>query len=402
MARILYFHQYFNTPHASGGTRSYEFARRWVAAGHDVTVITGMGTDTTLKPGLQIIDGVQVRCLGATYSNTQGFLQRVIAFLTYALRATWYALRARPYDIVVATSTPLTVAIPALAAKWVARRKVIFEVRDVWPDAAIDAGVLKSRALIWLARKLEIMTYRHLDHIVPLSTGMEDNIHRKGVPRNKMTMLPNCSDLALFDPDKLHRDDLRKELGAEGKFIVLYVGAISLANDMPFLVEAMTQTKDAPNLEWWFVGGGNRLEYLQQQVAENRIRNVVFRGPQPKAQVPRFIRAADVGIVSFINEPVYFENSPNKFFDYSAGGLPALFTRTTWLQPYLAKHQAGFVCEKNTVEECITHIRQLRDQPKLRQQMAQNARRMAENEFSRDTIAARYLQLLESITGEAN
>lgn len=397
---ILYFHQHFCTPDGSSGVRSYAFAKRWVEAGHRVTVITGISNDPTLKTGQQTIDGITVRCIGARYSNNQGFLARIVAFLRYAFTATFSAIHSREYDVVLATSTPLTVAIPALAAKWFTRRKVVFEVRDVWPDAAIDAGVLKNNLLIWLASKLEIITYQTVDHIVPLSTGMADNIHRKGIAKAKMTMLPNCSDLEWFDPAKLDRQAIREELDAQDTFIVLYVGAISLANDMPFLVKTMHKTKDDPSVCWWFVGSGNRLDYLRQQAKDRQIGNVVFWGEQPKAQIPRFVRAADVGIVSFINEPTYFENSPNKFFDYSAGGLPAIFTRTTWLAPYLETHQSGFVC--NTPDECVAYIQQLRTQPSLREQMGNNARTMAEQEFSRDDIANRYLTLLQNILESAS
>ncbi len=392
---ILYFHQHFNTPGGSGGVRSYEFARRWVAAGHVVTVITGQGHDATLKKGEQFVDGIRIVCLGVNYRTHYGFCGRVFSFLSFAVLATLIAARAGRYDVVLATSTPLTVALPALAAKRIARCPVVFEVRDVWPDAAISAGVLRNRLLIWMARKLEAAAYRHADHIVPLSTGMQKRICSKGVSRDRTIMLPNCSDLKPFDPRLFDRGALRAAFHAGDRFVILYVGAINLSNDMPFLADAIERTKDDDSMVWWFVGGGNRLKYLRERIERTGAANVVLWGRQPKSEVPRYVNAADVGVVSFINEPVYYENSPNKFFDYCAGGLPVVFTRTTWLQSFLARYHAGLVCENNSLDEFITCLKTLQEDHRKRDNMGRNARRLAEIEFSRDLIAGKYLDLLK-------
>lgn len=399
--RILYFHQHFCTPKGSGGIRSYEFARRWAAAGHDVTVVAGKGYDDSLIPGRQKIAGFTVKCLGVKYHGTYSFIARLRAFLAFAIKGALIAATARQYDVVLATSTPLTIAIPALTTKLITRRPVIFEVRDVWPDAAIEAGLLKNPFLIWLAGTIEAAAYKYCDHIVPLSTGMQQRIASKGVEPEKMTMLPNCSDLEHFPPDKINRQQARKQLHANGQFIVLYVGAINLANDMPFLADVIKLTKDE-NLQWWFVGNGNRFDYLQKQVRNVNAQNVVFWDKQPKSEVPKFIHAADVGIVSFINKPVYYENSPNKFFDYCAGGLPVIFTRSTWLEPYLAQYQAGFICQNNGTDEFLHYLDILRTNEKHRQTMGINARRLAEKEFSRDDIAAKYLKLITQVATTKN
>lgn len=401
--RLLYIHQYFSTPAGHGGTRSYEFARRWIRAGHQVTVLTSRAFDDTLpEHGTVVVDGIQVRVLGGRYSPNMGFYARLWSFLAFALQTSWVAARARQFDLVLATSTPLSVAIPALAAAWIGRRPYVFEVRDVWPDGAVDAGVLHSRVLIGLAGMLERAAYRHARQVVPLSTGMQSRIAAKGVPASKLTMLPNCADLELFHSSQFDRAALRRESGVEGRFVLLYMGAINVANDMPFLATAIRALRDDPRFLWWFVGGGNRLEYLRGEVRASGATNVVFHGRQPKLSLPRFVAAADVGVVSFLNAPVFFENSPNKCFDYCAGGLPPVFTRTTWLGPWLRDHRAGYVCEHNTVDEFVQVLRLLAGDEALRRQTGENARRMVEQEFSRDAIAARYLEVLtKALAGPA-
>ncbi len=390
---ILYIHQYFCTPAGPGGVRSYEFARRWVEEGHGVDVLTGVGVDHTLEGNRVLdIDGIRVHTLGISYDNELSFTARLWSFAVFAAKATVRAARARNYDTVLASSTPLSVAIPALAAKLLGHKRIIFEVRDVWPDAAVDAGVLKSTILIALARLLEMATYRAVDHIVPLSTGMQDRLLGKGVPRDKMTVIPNCCDLDLFEPC-CGASRKGRELTSDDRFVILYVGAVSLANDIGFLANAIELTRPNARVEWWFVGGGNRLELLKQRVKDCGAENVRFLGPQPKQAIPGYMAQANVGIVSFLPTPVFYENSPNKFFDYIAAGLPVIYSRTTWLAPEIEKSNAGFVCASNSPQEMVCRIEQLQEDEGLRSEMGQNARTLAEQKFSRNTMAAKYLTL---------
>lgn len=395
---ILYFHQYFGTRNSHGGTRSYEFAKRWVKAGHKVTVVTGPGSDESIKFGHQTIDGISVYCYGLPYSNKSGYPYRVFCYIGYAIISSLFAIFSFRYNIVVATSTPLTVAVPALLAKIIGRRKVVFEVRDVWPDAAIQAGILKNKIQIKFLRKFEIFTYQKVDWIIPLSNGMMDNIAAKGIPYGKMTMLPNCSDIDLFSFSYDARTKNRRKFKCEDKFVVLYMGSISLANDIPFLFEVINITRNDPFFLWWFVGEGNRAEFLKEKVKINQINNVRFWGRQEKSQLPKFTSAADVGVVSFIDKPVYFENSPNKFFDYSAAGIPSVFTRTTWLKPIIKRYNSGYVCDSNSVFDFANKLNHLQRNPAEREEMGLNAKRMAEREFSRDSISKLYLERLISIS----
>lgn len=343
------------------------------------------------------VDGIKVRTLGVSYNQKMGVNDRIRSFLVFAGRSMGRATRARNCDVVLATSTPLTVALPALVARWGARCPVVFEVRDVWPDAAVDAGVLRNPALIRLAKMLEMMIYKHSDHIVTLSTGMSSRIKSKGNFGEKITMIPNCCDLDRFGPN-VDGLNLRRQQEAENKFVVLYVGAIGRANNVEYLVEVVEQMRYEPDIVFWFVGDGNRLDFLKRKVESRGMGNVHIFGPQPKSAVPRFMAAADVGLVTFIPQPVYYENSPNKFFDYIAAGLPVIFNRSTWLKPYISSHAAGIVCEENRPTEMVDAIRQLKSNPGLQTAMRRNARGLAEKEFSRDVMSDRYVELLQRVS----
>ena len=375
--------------------RSYQFARRWVAAGHEVVVLTGVGYDPSIQGGArQVIDGIEVRAVGTRYAPGMGFARRIFAFLGFALSASWHAVMMPRFDVVLATSTPLTVAIPGMLAKWLRGTRLVFEVRDVWPDAAVDIGQLKNAWLIHCATWLERLAYRSADHIVPLSTGMQQRIERKGVKAAKMTMIPNCADLELFASGS--RRIWRERFDAGEKFIILYAGAISAANHVEILADIIDHLQHDSGWEWWFVGEGNRHRWLQSQATARSWTNVRFLGIRPKQELPD-IAAADCGVISFVPHPVYYENSPNKFFDYIAASLPVVFTRTTWLEDFVGRYDCGFVARSGSAAESVSHLRKLLLERDRSREMGRRARRLAEECFSRDALAALYLRLLEDV-----
>ena len=181
--RILWLHQYFATPRGWGAVRTYEFARRFVRAGHAVDVVCCAGYDDSLRPtGREplTVDGVRVFVSGTTYRPQMGFTRRVVSFLRFMTVALWFVLRrGRNYDRIIASSGPLTLAVPALVGRWLWRVPYVFEVIDVWPDSAIAAGVLKNPVLKWLSFRLEALAYRHAAAIVTCSTGMTARVEEK-------------------------------------------------------------------------------------------------------------------------------------------------------------------------------------------------------------------------------
>lgn len=391
--RILYFHQYFCTPKGSSGVRSYEFARRWVAAGHEVEIITGTSShDIALKANtIQKIDGITVRTLGVRYTPKMGFLRRLFVFFHFALLSSLYAAKSGRFDVVLATSTPLTIAIPGLVSKWIARKPLIFEVRDVWPDAIVEIGGLKNPLIIAIARILEQVVYRSAEHIIPLSTGMMDRIANKGVPRSKMSMFPNCCDLDRFKSGR--RDRYRKR--KDGRFVILYAGAINTANNIELLIDVIDLLQSSDDWEWWFVGDGNKYELLKSEAKSRCWKNVILYGAKSRSEVVDYVAGADCGIVSFVPQPVYYENSPNKFFDYIAGGLPVVFGRSTWLQNYINEYECGYVCHSADAAMMYKKILQLKNKKIVeRTRMGKNARKLAQEHFSRDMIASQYLDVL--------
>jgi len=396
--KILWLHQHFATPKGWGSTRPYEFTRRIAGMGHEIDVVCCAGFDDTLQNGAEVAPGVRVLVCGAAYDTKMGALRKMGSFLRFMFFTTWFAVRhAKKYDVLVASSTPLTIAVPALAARWLRGARYVFEVRDVWPDAAIEAGVLTNPVLKWLAFWLEKRAYKNASAIVACSTGMAERIEKKLRTWNlerRVETISNCCNLDLYPWP--HDEKQRAMIRGKGRVlpqqtVVLYTGAMGLSNAVDELITTAEATAGDENIVWWFAGDGCFAKDLKA-LAE-RQPNVVFWGTMPKAEVVKLFMAADVNIVSFIRAPLYYENSPNKFFDGIAAGLPAVFNRSTWLEPWLKKHGCGFVCDSPA--HMAETLRKIAAMPEgQHREMSQRARCLAETEFNCETLAEQYVKLV--------
>ena len=222
--RILYIHQFFAMRDSSHPTRSYEFARRMVAQGHEVDMVTGSSRlPEAYRDALTArfdADGIHIRSAKNTYSNYMSYASRILSFARFMIVATWLSMTSPRPDVVFATSTPLTVAIPGyIASRW-HRCPYVFEVRDPWPDAAFQMGVLSPTSFIGrVAKWLERFTYRKADAIVALSPGMVDFVLAENADPAKIHMIPNCSDTDLFHPGEKDAEVVAR-YGLEGKVVV--------------------------------------------------------------------------------------------------------------------------------------------------------------------------------------
>jgi glycosyltransferase involved in cell wall biosynthesis len=226
---------------------------------------------------------------------------------------------------------------------------------------------------------------------------MTERVQRKlehqGSARPALLTIPNGCDLEQFVPDEARRRAMRQRLGAEeGDLVVIYAGAMGVSNAVGDLAEAVARTAADGKIVWWFAGDGPEADTLTRAVSDGRGR---WFGPLPKDELIGLYLAADVNVVTFRREPLFYENSPNKFFDGIAAGLPAVFNRTTWLEPWLAEYDCGLVCGTETPGAWMAEaLRGLAaDQLRL-QRMKRGARRLAEEVFNREGQADRYLEVL--------
>lgn len=402
--RILYLHQFFATRESSLGLiRSYEFARRWAEQGHEVTMITSSSrlperfSEKLFVDGE--VDGIKVRSVRVGYSNYMSYGRRIWSFGLFTLGAIHLALTAGPQDVVFATSTPLTVGIPGWIAAACRRAPFVFEVRDLWPEAAVQMGAIKRGSLLERAAKsVERFLYRRSAAVIGLSPGMVDGILAEGIPAQRVHMIPNCSDLDLFHPaGKDAAFTARYRL--EGKFVVGYAGAIGPSNaveaQVPQAARILKQ-RGRDDIVFVIAGDGKSLPELRRLVAEQYLDNVHLIGSLPKSDVPVLTRSADVLMTLFADVPILATNSPNKFFDALASGRPALVNQPGWTRSLVEENQAGVYVPVGDGQAMADAITRLADDPALCALMGRNARRLAEEQFGRDEQAGRLLEVLEN------
>ena len=403
---ILYLHQYFNTRSGVGGTRSYEFARYLQRQGHEVTVVTAASgqVDEGSKMRRREIEGIEVIELSAGYADhvegtRMSYPRRIYNFLSFALACTWLGLRLPKPDVVFATSTPLTIGIPGLIISKFRRVPHVFEVRDLWPEAPIQMGALRSPQLIKTARWLEHTIYRHSAHIVALSPGMRDGVVAAGVPEPKVTVIPNASDLDLFAPS-VDGAEYRRKLALNGQFACAYFGTMGEANGLNFVLDAATELKHRQVADVVFVlhGDGKERQMLESRCAAEGLSNVIFSDlVAGKGAIAQLAAAANVCMTIYKNLPILYTCSPNKMFDSLAAGKPVLVNMPGWLQKLVEQNDAGVFVEPDNPIDFADKVLFLRDNPELCTEYGRNARQLAEDQFARQKLAQQLEQIFLTV-----
>ena len=408
--RILYFHQYFTTPSGSGGIRSYELARHALAHGHHVTMvcgaIVGAGLDLPeIRPGLRhgMVDGIAVYQFNLPYSNRMGLLQRTLVFMKFSMHGIRLALQ-QDYDLLFATSTPLTAGIPGIAMKLCGRSKpFVFEVRDLWPELPKAMGAIRNPVLLGAMSLLEWLSYRAADACIGLAPGIVEGIRKRSRAGLPVACVPNGCDLDLFTPGD------RAQLSLPGlskqDFVAVYTGTHGPANGLDAVLDAaaVLQSRGFPQIKLVLIGDGKNKEALRKRAQDEGLANVCFVDPIPKRTLCALLGNVDCGMQVLANvEAFYFGTSPNKFFDYLAAGRPILINYPGWLAGLIEQHNAGIAVPADNPAAFADALIHLATHSDACAEMGRNARRLAETEFSRTTLANRWLDVVEQAAHTAH
>lgn len=401
--KVLYFHQHFTTPDHGGGTRSYEFAKRLIERGHTVSVVCGEGTklnlaSTSLK-GIHRgdIDGIDVIQIALPYSNSYSIASRAWIFIKYGILGIRVALR-EDYDILFATSTPLTAGLPGIFIKCFSKkRKFVFEVRDLWPELPKALG-MKNPFLLWGMSVLEELTYSKADACIGLSPGICEGIAKRSKKNKKITLIPNGCDLDLFLPG--NRADLILDGIKLTDTVAIFTGAHGIANGLHAALNAASELKkmDRADIVLVFIGDGKMKPELIERAEKEGLDNCRFFDPVPKTQLNKIVASADIGMMILANVPAfYYGTSPNKFFDYISSGLPVLNNYPGWLADLIKQNNCGIVVEPNKAKAFAEGLIYLADNPDKRKKFGINARKIAEESYSRDDLSEQFVDFLETI-----
>lgn len=390
--RILVFYPYFCTPKGAWGTRWYELGRRFVEAGHRVTIVTSHFDKSDIRATgivarLQI-SGIDVRLINLGFSNRHGKVRRIAAFAGFSLLAMAFSLFHRT-DLVIASSGPITVGIPALVARFFRWKPMIFEVRDLWPEGAIQLGLLKNPLFIAISRWFERLCYRSAHSIVALSPGMQEGIRRLE-RKTPIEVITNGSDLDLADG----ADSLELPVWAEGRHLLVYCGSLGRMNNPRQLVDWAKWLQEGAASPYTIVviGDGSELPALKMEQARNPSLKVM--GPLPKQQVFAWLQHAFAAILIVAEAPLMATNSPNKLFDAFAAGVPVLQTTHGWIEELLRTSQAGVTLSDHSPNALLAALAELESKQK---DFAMGSRNLGRCRFNRDHLAQQYLSLITEL-----
>lgn len=399
---ILYFHQHFSTPSGATGIRSYEMAKKLISRGHTVTMVCGSyncantGLSSPFQKGVRkgTVEGINVVEFELAYSNKDTFIKRFITFIKFALRSMLFTLTAQ-YDLIFATSTPLTVALPGLMGRWLRRKPFVFEVRDLWPELPKKMGVIKNPLILGLMGILEWATYKSAHGLIGLSPGIQQGILRVGVSPSRVTVIPNGCDISLFAE---HNNQWQPEHIKPEDFMAVFTGTHGIANGLHVIIEAAKILKDRGNdqIKFVLVGEGKLKSALKAQALEHKLTNVIFLDAVEKVKISQLLSRADVGLQILANVPAfYYGTSPNKFFDYIAAGLPVLINYPGWLAEKVMEYQCGTVVEPDNPEAIANSLIELNQNRSRLQEIGAGALLLAKSEFDRSNLSAQFVDWLE-------
>nr|WP_295934960.1 glycosyltransferase family 4 protein [uncultured Dyadobacter sp.] len=407
---ILLLHQYFLDDDEGGGARWNEMSRIWVEGGHSVTVIAGnfhyMQGPSNAKHHWKFtvktnVDGVRVIRCPVSRSYNAGFAGRILGYLSFALSAFIGGIRFANdrYDRLLITSPPLFLGLPALALAWCKRLPLLLEIRDLWPDSAVGAGVLHNKQLISLAYHFEKYLYQKAVLIAVLTPAFRDKlIQEKGVTPEKIIFIPNAADFRWSEQALAGKScALRTKLGLNGQFVVIYVGAHGLTNDLTQIVRAAALLKDV-NAHFLLIGDGPEKRRLMQIVDQQKISNVSFIDPVPKSAIFEYIVAADAGVSVLKKAAIFKTVYSNKTFDYSACRKPVLMAIDGVSRALIESAEAGVFVEPENPEDFALKVRLYMTNPELVHKHGENGYRFVKAHFDRDVLAKEYMKAILSLS----
>ncbi len=409
MANIVFLTPYYPPEVGAAQTRISETAVRLVKRGHQVTVLTALPNYPKGKVfpeyrgrarRREIIDGVSVARVWSYISPHKGFLHRILSYLSFGCLSPFFGARAvgRP-DVIVVESPPLFDAIGGRLLARMKRCPYVFIVADIWPESAIQLGVLRNRLLIRLSEWLEWSTYRRARAVWAVTAGIRQTLVQRGLPEEKVFLLPNGVDTEKFQPAS--QAQARAELGWGPGFILLYAGTIGLAQGLTTMLDAAEQLRKYPDIRLVLVGEGASKAELVAEAQRRELTNVTFLSSQPHDRMPLILAAADACLVSLRKLPLFKGALPSKLYEVMACARPMVLAVDGEARELIAQQAGAAVyVEPGDGKALAQAVLQLRDQPELARQLGQRGRAFVKAHFDRDQLVATLEEHLLALLGK--
>ena len=407
---ILLIHQYFLEKNDGGGSRFNEMTKIWAQQGHKVTVLAGMVHYATGKKAdkykgkftyseKEFYKGVDVIRCHVSESYNKNFLGRLWGYFSFVFSSIYAGLfKTKKYDVILVTSPPLFVGITAYILSVLKKTPFVFEIRDLWPESAIDTGVLQNKFLIKFAYWFEKFIYKKALLINVLTPAFKKKlIEKKNIPKDKIIMIPNAADFSLAEKiqKNFNAEKFKKKLGLNHKFVITYVGAHGVANHLIQLIDAAEKLQDK-NIVFQLIGDGMKKKELIKEVEKRKLKNVIFREPVSKEEVYKYIFSSDAGTSVLKKVDTFKTIYSNKTFDYMSCKKPVLLLIDGVSRELIEQANCGIYAEPENTDEIVKAVLQLYTLPKKQlEEMGNKGYTYAKIHFDRILLAKKYLNIIE-------
>jgi glycosyltransferase involved in cell wall biosynthesis len=400
---ILFLSDNFPPETNAPASRTYEHAKRWVAAGHRVTVITGAPNFPSgrIHAGYrneilrrESVDGIDVVRVWTYVSANEGFVRRTLDYMSFMLAAILGSFFIRRADVIVATSPQFFTPCAAWVVSLLRRRPFIFELRDLWPDSIVAVGAMRETPAIRLLRKLEYFLYRRAVRIISVTQSFKEVLTKNGIPAEKIVVVPNGLDVEAYRPGGKPAGLLAK-WKLSGKFVAAYVGTIGMAHGLNSVLTAAEVLKGRDDIVFLLVGTGAEQEALMARCKDRGLENVIFVGSVSKAEVKEYWKLCDVALVLLKDTPLFAHVIPSKMFEAMGMERPIILGVRGESRGILDAAQAGIAVTPENSDELAAALVSLADDPVQRSRFGKSGREFAAREFNRDQLALRMLAELE-------
>ena len=412
--RIAIVYQYYQGTGAPGHSLIYELAQFLAGRGHEVTVVSGetgyMQRDTPTLPWYRRLrreerDG-QVRVLRTfTYSELhRSYLGRLLSFASFSLSGALGLLTVDRVDLVLASSPPIFPIFAAALVCRIRRMPLVIEVRDLWPESAVQMGILKNRILIRIMAWMERRLYDQSARIVTLTEGIRDDICARGWPADKLEVVTCGVDFERLYPDPQGAALTRTALGWKDEKVVMYFGALGEANNIPVILRAARSLRERSDILFVLIGDGLRRQAIEQEVVADELTNVVVLPPVAKDQARVYLSAADVCLVTLKDIPLFDGAIPTKLIDYMACARPVLCGIRGEARRILDTAQAGLGFEPDDDRQLARLISELLDDQGCRERLGANGLAFVRSHFSAERMREKMESILRMVaeTGSAS
>lgn len=405
--RILFLSHYFAPEGNAPATRVHGLTRRWVRDGHDVTVVT---CAPNVPSGVvyegyrnrwrqrEKTEGVDVVRVWTWMAPNAGTVRRILNYLSYMVTATLAGLRGPRPDVVIATSPQFFCGWAGVFVSRLRRRPLVLEVRDLWPESIVAVGAMRDsriiRSLEWLERRL----YAVADEVVTVGEGYRRGLEARGVPSQRITVVPNGVDLSIFRPD-VDGAAVRREYGLGERFVCAYVGTIGMGCGLDVVLRAAQRLRELgrEDIAFLLVGDGAVREDLERRAKEAQLHNVIFTGRQPKARMPEFLAASDVCLVHLIREALFETVLPSKIFEAAATGRPIVLGVAGDAADLVRSSEAGLCIEPENEGEFVEALTKLAGDRSLARDLGANGLTRLASQYDVEQLARHYEEMLARV-----